>query len=76
MISKLILVSLFSLSLSSFAADKDKLDWTKCAKETAEYKCTGTDKEIYECLEKHDSDLSKTCQVVHEAGDKLFAPKK
>ncbi len=74
MISKLILVSLFSLSFSSFAADK--LDWSKCAKETAEYKCTGSDKEIYECLEKHDSDLSKTCQAVHEAGDKLFAPKK
>ena len=57
-------------STGTFAADK--LDWKACEKEVKEFKCTGDDKAIWSCLEKHDEKLSKTCQVTHEKGDALF----
>ena len=63
----------FSFVLSSagtFAADK--IDWKACDKEVREFKCTGDDKAVWACLEKHDEKLSKTCQATHEKGDKLF----
>lgn len=61
----------FALSSSgSFAADK--IDWKPCEKEVKEFKCTGNDKAVWSCLEKHDEKLSKTCQGAHEQGDKLF----
>lgn len=50
----------------------DKIDWKACDKEVKEFKCTGNDKAVWSCLEKHDDKLSKTCQVAHEQGDKLF----
>ena len=73
MISKIVLILLTGISLSAFAAEK--LDWKKCDKEIAKFKCSGGDKAIYECLEKHDSELGKTCQETHEKGDKLFGKK-
>jgi hypothetical protein len=54
----------------AFAADK--IDWKACEKEVKEFKCTGNDKAVWSCLEKHDEKLSKTCQGAHEQGDKLF----
>ena len=61
----------FALSTSTgFAADK--IDWKACEKEVKEFKCSGDDKAVWSCLEKHDEKLSKTCQATHEKGDKLF----
>ncbi|MEY4447974.1 MAG: hypothetical protein RLZZ433_989 [Pseudomonadota bacterium] len=63
----------FTFALSSsgtFAADK--IDWKACDKEVKEFKCTGDDKSVWACLEKHDEKLSKACQATHEKGDKLF----
>jgi hypothetical protein len=57
-------------STGSFAADK--IDWKACEKEVKEFKCSGDDKAVWSCLEKHDEKLSKTCQATHEKGDKLF----
>jgi hypothetical protein len=73
MFSKLLLVSLLVFSFNSFAEDK-KTDWKPCEKEMKEFGCKadGTDKEIWECLEKHDDKLSKRCQVPHNINDKKF----
>ena len=60
----------FLTSTASFAAGK--LDWKACEKEVKEFKCSGDDKAVWACLEKHDEKLSKACQVTHEKGDKLF----
>ena len=49
-----------------------KIDWKACEKEVKEYKCSGDDKAVWSCLEKHDEKLSKACQGTHEKGDKLF----
>jgi hypothetical protein len=48
------------------------MNWTACQKEIAEFACKGTDKDIWECLEKHDTKLSKSCDAVHDTGDKAF----
>jgi hypothetical protein len=61
---------LFLASTASFASGK--LDWKACEKEVKEFKCSGDDKAVWACLEKHDEKLSKACQVTHEKGDKLF----
>ena len=61
---------LFLTSTASFAAGK--LDWKACEKEVKEFKCSGDDKAVWACLEKHDEKLSKACEVTHEKGDKLF----
>lgn len=62
----------FAISLPLTALADSKMDWKACDKEIKEYKCSGSDKEIWTCLEKHDEKLSKTCQGTHEKGDKLF----
>jgi len=63
----------FAFALSSVGTFADeKIDWKACEKEVKEFKCTGNDKAVWACLEKHDEKLSKTCQVTHEKGDKLF----
>lgn len=61
----------FALS-STGAYAADKLDWKACDKEIKEFKCSGDDKAVWSCLEKHDDKLSKTCQSTHEKGDKMF----
>lgn len=50
----------------------DKIDWKGCEKEVKEFKCSGDDKSVWACLEKHDDKLSPACQKVHEEGDKKF----
>lgn len=65
------LAFVFAVSSTSINANP-KIDWKPCEKEVKEFKCTGDDKAIWACLEKHDEKLSKTCQVTHEKGDKLF----
>lgn len=64
-------------TLTAFAAvpqvfAAEKLDWKACEKEVKEFKCSGDDKAIWACLEKHDDKLSPACQKVHEQGDKQF----
>lgn len=54
------------------AADKDKMDWKACEKEIKEFKCSGDDKAIWSCLEKHDDKHSPACAKVHEQGDAKF----
>lgn len=58
------------LSFGAYAAEA--IDWKACAKEVKEFKCTGDDKTVWSCLEKHDDKLGANCQKVHEKGDKLF----
>lgn len=42
------------------------MDWKACSKEIAQYcKDVKGDDKIYACLETHDADLSKDCQVPH-----------
>jgi hypothetical protein len=69
-----LLVFICLASLSARAADPTppKFDWKACEKEMKEFKCSGTDKEIWQCLEKHDTKLSKSCDKVHDVGDELF----
>jgi hypothetical protein len=69
-----------SIAWFALAADPEpaktpaKFDWTPCDKEIKEFGCKGTDKEIWQCLEKADAQdkLSKTCDAQHEKGDALF----
>ena len=61
----------FAVSSSGVSANT-KIDWKACEKEVKEFKCTGDDKSVWACLEKHDDKLSKACQATHEKGDKLF----
>lgn len=58
------------MSTSIYAAEA--IDWKVCEKEIKEFQCTGDDKSIWSCLEKHDDALSKECQVSHAKGDELF----
>lgn len=55
-------VALSILATSAFAADK--FDWSPCNAEMAKF-CKGmegkSDEDIYQCLLKHDVDLSSTC---------------
>ena len=41
----------------------DKPDWSICASDIAKFKCGDAkgDEEIYNCLIKHDGELSKSC---------------
>jgi hypothetical protein len=58
---------------NAHAADKaDKMDWKACDKEIKEFKCSGDDKAIWSCLEKHDDKHSPACAKVHEQGDAKF----
>ena len=54
------------------AAENDKMDWKACEKEIKEFKCSGDDKAIWVCLEKHDDKHSPACAKVHEQGDAKF----
>lgn len=66
-------VILLMLSVVAFSAHaEEKMDWKACAKEVKEFKCSGDDKSIWACLEKHDDKLGASCQKTHEKGDALF----
>jgi len=69
-----LLASLVLLPLFAQAADPApaKIDWKDCQKEIKDFACKGTDKEIWQCLEKHDDKLSESCDKVHEKSDKVF----
>jgi len=58
------------LSTSVFAADK--IDWKVCDKEVKAFSCSGSDKDVWTCLEKNDEKLSKDCQTAHVKGDAIF----
>ena len=76
-ITRLISGLIFIASGAAFAAQTgDKIDWKACDKEIKQYKCKGSDRDVWGCLEKYDDKLSKTCQGAHEKGDKLFKGKK
>ncbi len=65
--------TVLSMGMLAFAAHAgDGMDWKACTKEIKEYSCTGDDKTVWQCLEKHDDKLSATCQKTHELGDKKF----
>ena len=66
-----LLSSLLLLAATSAMA-AEKLDWKACEKEIKQFSCTGDDKAVWSCLEKHDDKLSPPCQKVHEQGDKQF----
>jgi len=63
------LMAAFAIT-GAYAADK--MDWKSCEKEVKEFKCSGDDKSIWACLEKHDDKLGPACQKTHEQGDKQF----
>lgn len=72
MFKKMVLVIL-SISTVSLAAGK--MDWKKCDREIKRFKCAGSDKDTWECLEKNDDKLSKLCQETHSEGDAVFGKK-
>lgn len=47
-----------------------------CKKEVTDYGCKGDDKAIYECLLKHDKDLSPGCDKDHSAYEEAHGLKK
>ena len=57
----------FVLSISAASAvfaDDHKVDWAgHCKAEMEKFKCdaNGKDEDIYQCLLKHDADISKDC---------------
>jgi hypothetical protein len=53
-------------------AVQEKIDWKICEKEARDYGCTGTDEQIWQCLEKQDERLEGACQREHRKGDKRF----
>jgi hypothetical protein len=66
-------IALAALSMAAQAAQAaETIDWKGCDKEIKEFKCTGDDKTVWSCLEKHDDKLGASCQKVHEKGDKIF----
>jgi hypothetical protein len=50
----------------------EKIEWKRCEKEARDYGCTGTDEEIWRCLEQHDANIEGECQKEHRKGDKRF----
>jgi hypothetical protein len=61
----LIALTLFLSTLSTVAMAADKVDWTPCNAEIEKF-CKGVhekdgEEALYQCLLKHDIDLSKTC---------------
>ena len=63
MLMALVFTAAATVSPLVFAADK--VDWTPCQTEIAKWCSTARDKGgeegIYQCLLKHDADLSKKC---------------
>jgi len=60
------------LPLSATAADESDIDWTQCAKEMKQFNCSGSDEEIFECLEQHEDQFSEACEEQHKKGDALY----
>ena len=54
---------------------EDKMDWKACGKEVKEFKCKGSDKQVWACLKKQTDKLSKECQEVQAMGDEKFKGK-
>ena len=48
-------------------AEATKVDWAPCSPEVAKFSCTGSEEEIYNCLQTHDAELSAACEAVHAA---------
>lgn len=68
------------MALSAFSpAQANKVDWKVCAKEMEKF-CKAVDAKddeaVWACLQKHDIDLSKTCDVAHGEYEKLSGKKK
>ena len=51
-------------------AEANKVDWAPCSAEVAKFSCTGSEEEIYNCLQAHDAELSAACEAVHLAYEK------
>jgi hypothetical protein len=43
------------------ASNAFAFDWSPCKAEMEKFKCSGDDEAVYQCLLKHDVDLSKNC---------------
>lgn len=67
-----LIAGVFALGLSTSVFAADAIDWKVCAKEMKSFSCSGSDKDVWTCLEKNDSKLSKGCQTAHAKGDTLF----
>ena len=74
-----IIVSLLvalGLATSAFAAEDKAYDWSACKAEIQKFcKDEKGNEAIYACLEKHDKELSKTCDATHEKYEKLTGKK-
>jgi len=51
-------------------AETTKVDWAPCSAEVAKFSCTGSEEEIYSCLQAHDAELSAACEAAHLAYEK------
>jgi hypothetical protein len=70
-IAVMVIASLLSFSPQAAGKAPAKINWKPCAKEIKRYDCKGTDRKIWDCLERHDEELSKACDETVK-GDKLF----
>jgi hypothetical protein len=69
--SLVIATFLFLVSSPSFADDKP--DWSLCSNDISKFKCSDAkgDENIYNCLIKHDGELSKSCDPETTKYEKL-----
>ncbi len=72
-----IVAGLFVVASSAFAAEKADFDWKACKVELAKFcKDVKGDEKIWACLQKHDDDLSRTCDASHGKYEELTGKKK
>ena len=67
------------VTTSSAFAEDHKVDWAKhCKADLEKFKCdaNGKDEDIYQCLLKHDSEISKPCdENAHSKYEELTGKK-
>ena len=68
---KIIATILVAFMSANVYAGSD-LDWSRCSTEIKQYQCSGSDKNIWSCLEEHEDHLSSLCKKTHEIADAKF----
>ncbi len=73
----IVVAGLFAVAGSASAAEKADFDWKACKAELEKFcKDVKGDEKIWACLQKHDDDLSRTCDASHGKYEELTGKKK
>ena len=69
---------IMAVAAAQAAFSADKIDWAgHCKAEIEKFKCSGDDEAMYQCLLKHDADLSKDCDNnAHSKYEEISGKKK